>query len=82
MVVYGVCDIFMGVVIYVVVFFGIKKLFGWIFVVVSGVVVVDGIVCWSYGQGEWNYWGYVFMIIVVGVVLLGILDGVFVLKWN
>ncbi|KAK4679812.1 hypothetical protein QC764_207380 [Podospora pseudoanserina] len=75
MAVYGARDIFMGVAIYAAALFGTKKSLGWTLVAASGVAVVDGIVCWSHGQGEWNHWGYAPMITAVGAVLLGILDG-------
>ena len=74
MVVYGVRDIFMGLVMYATAYFGSRKALGWILIAGSGVAFADGVVCWNQGKGEWNHWGYAPMLTVVGSLLLGILD--------
>jgi len=74
MAVYGVRDIFMGIAIYSAALFGTTKSLGWTLIAASGVAIVDGIVCYSHGKGEWNHWGYAPMITAVGVVLLGLFD--------
>lgn len=75
MAVYGARDIFMGLAIHASAFCGTKASLGWTLIAASGVAVVDGIVCFTHGQGQWNHWGYAPIITVVGAVLLGLLDG-------
>ncbi|KAK4150012.1 hypothetical protein C8A00DRAFT_46488 [Chaetomidium leptoderma] len=75
MAVYGARDIFMGLAIYAAALFGTKKSLGWTLIAASGVAIVDGVICYGHGQGQWNHWGYAPMITAVGVVLLGIFDG-------
>jgi len=75
MFIYGVRDIFMGVVIYIATYFGDRKTLGWILIATSGVAFADGLVCWNQGKGEWNHWNYAPMLIALGSLLLGILDG-------
>jgi hypothetical protein len=74
MVVYGVRDIFWGLVIYIAAHFGNSKALGWILIAGSGVAFADGAVCYANGKGEWNHWGYAPMMAAVGGVLLGLLD--------
>ena len=74
MVVYGVRDIFMGLVMYATAYFGSRKALGWVLIAGSGVAFADGVVCWNQGKGEWNHWGYAPMLTVVGGLLLGLLD--------
>jgi hypothetical protein len=74
MVVYGVRDIFWGLVIYIAAYFGNRKTLGWILIAGSGVAFADGAVCYANGKGEWNHWGYAPMMAAVGGVLLGLLD--------
>ena len=75
MAVYGARDIFMGLAIYSAAFFGTNKSLGLTLIAASGVAVVDGVVCFAHGQGQWNHWGYAPMITAVGVMLLGLFDG-------
>ena len=74
MVVYGARDIFMGLAIYAAAFFGDRKTLGWILISGSAVAFVDGAVCKSHGQGEWDHWGYAPVLTVIGSLLLGVLD--------
>lgn len=75
MAIYGARDIFMGLAIYTVTYFGDRKSLGWILIAGSAVAFVDGAVCRiQVGKGEWNHWSYAPMLTAVGCVLLGILD--------
>ena len=75
-IVYGVRDIFVGVAIFATAYFGERRALGWILVAASGVALVDGWVCWAkVGKGEWNHFGYAPVVLGVGCVVLGILDG-------
>ena len=74
MIIYGVRDIFMGLAMYSVAYFGNRKALGWMLIAASGVAFADGAVCWNQGKGEWSHWGYAPMLTVVGSLLLGILD--------
>ncbi|KAK3708422.1 hypothetical protein LTR37_011518 [Vermiconidia calcicola] len=66
----GVRDIFMGLAIYAVAYFGTPKALGWITVAAAGVAGADGLVCKVFpGSGEWNHWGYAPMVAVVGLLL-------------
>ncbi|KAK3322952.1 hypothetical protein B0H66DRAFT_217463 [Apodospora peruviana] len=67
--VYGVRDIFMGVAIFSAAFFGTKQSQGWTLLAASGVAIVDGIVCWTHGQGQWGHWSYAPAVAVVGGLL-------------
>ncbi|KAH8664657.1 hypothetical protein BX600DRAFT_302368 [Xylariales sp. PMI_506] len=73
--VYGVRDIFMGLAIYAASVLGTNESLGWTLLAASGIAFADGVVCWSNGKGQWNHWGYAPMIMAVGTVLLGVLDG-------
>ncbi|KAK0611240.1 putative integral membrane protein [Immersiella caudata] len=67
--VYGVRDIFMGLAIYASAWCGTKKSLGWTLIAASAVAAADGYVCYGYGKGEWNHWGYAPVITVVGGLL-------------
>lgn len=44
----------------------------------SGMAGMDGLVVGKYvGHGEWNHWGYGSALAVQGLVMLGLLDGLF-----
>ncbi|KAF9781325.1 hypothetical protein BJ322DRAFT_1213340 [Thelephora terrestris] len=73
---YGVRDIFMGVVINIAAYFGDRKALGWILIASSGVAFADGVICWNQGKGEWNHWSYAPMLVGLGSLLLGTLDRV------
>jgi hypothetical protein len=66
MVIYGVRDIFMGLVIYSAAYFGDRKTLGCILIAGSGVAFVDGAVCRAQGKGEWNHWSYAPILTAVG----------------
>lgn len=72
--IYGVRDIFMGVVINIAAYFGDRKTLGWTLIASAGCAFADGLICWNEGKGHWNHWGYVPMLIANGCLLLGILD--------
>lgn len=75
MYIYGVRDIFMGLAIYSVAYFGDRKALGWIMIAGSGVAYADGVICWAQvGNGQWNHWSYAPMLTAVGIVLLGLFD--------
>ncbi|KAJ5737214.1 uncharacterized protein N7483_002339 [Penicillium malachiteum] len=71
MAVYGVRDIFMGLVIYIANFMGTPKSLGWTLIVTSLVAFADGALCWTHGQGYWDHWGYAPIILVLGALALG-----------
>lgn len=70
----GVRDIFMGIAIYSAALFGTKKSLAWTLIAASGVAFADGAVCFSFGNGHWNHWGYAPIITAVGSLLLGVWD--------
>lgn len=72
--IYGVRDIFMGVIMYIAARFGDHKTLGWTLIATSGVTFADGLLCWKQGKGVWNHWSYAPISIVHGCLLLGILD--------
>ena len=77
MVLYGARDIFMGIAMFATAFFGSRKALGWVLVAGSAVAFVDGAVCRDQiGRGEWNHWGYLPILLTLGVLLLGVLDRV------
>ncbi|KAK3382056.1 hypothetical protein B0T24DRAFT_644954 [Lasiosphaeria ovina] len=76
MAVYGMRDIFMGLAIYAAALVGTNKSLGWTLVASSGVAFADGLVCYAYGDGQWNHWGYAPVITIVGILLLGVFDRV------
>lgn len=77
MFIYGVRDIFMGLAIYAVAYFGDRRALGWILIAGSGVAYADGAICLAQvGNGQWNHWSYAPMLTTIGVVLLGVLDRV------
>ena len=74
-VIYGVRDVYMGIVIYIAAYFGDSKTLGWIVIASSCVAFADGAICWiQQGKGQWNHWGYVLMLIGLGSLLLGAFD--------
>lgn len=53
-----------------------NRALGWILIAESGVAFVDGAVCKGIvGKGEWNHWSYAPILTLVGLGLLGVLDG-------
>ncbi|RMJ28735.1 integral membrane protein [Aspergillus sp. HF37] len=71
---YGIRDIFMGLVMYAASFCGTRQSFGWTVLAASAVAYGDGLVCRAWGMGEWNHWGYAPMLTVVGAALVGAFD--------
>lgn len=56
--------------------YGSRKALGLILIAGGAVAGVDGWVCLKYvGTGEWNHWGYGSVMIGVGLVAFGVLDG-------
>ena len=75
-VLYAVRDIYMGLATYAAAWYGERRVLGWLLVAGGGVAVADGVVVRAQvGFGEWNHWGYAPIVMGVGVVLLGGLDG-------
>jgi len=70
--VYGVRDVFMGLAIYASAFWGTNKSLGWTLIAASAVAAADGYICYTYGNGQWNHWGYAPMITIVGSLLAGL----------
>ena len=71
----GVRDIFMGLAIYLAVYFRDRKSLGCLLIAGSCVAFVDGVVCRTQvGKGEWNHWGYAPVLTAVGILLLGVMD--------
>ncbi|KAM5444020.1 hypothetical protein MferCBS31731_000537 [Microsporum ferrugineum] len=75
MAIYGVRDVFMGLAIFAAAFTGERKALGWILLGVGVVAFADGVVCAVNGAGEWNHWGYAPVVMAVGLMALGVLDG-------
>jgi uncharacterized membrane protein len=71
----GIRDIFIGFAIHATAFFGNRTALGWILLGSSVEAFLDGVVCYSHGKGEWNHWGYAPMLTIVGLLLLGVMDG-------
>ena len=75
-VLYAVRDLFMAVAIYAGAYFGDRRTLGWTLIAGGAVAFADGAVCRAEaGKGEWNHWGYAPMLVAVGGLLLGMLDG-------
>ena len=75
-IVYGIRDVFMGVAIFAAAAYGDRRALGWIVVAAGGAAAVDGWACQvKVGKGEWNHWGYAPVLVVLGGLLLGVLDG-------
>jgi hypothetical protein len=56
--------------------YGSRKALGCVLIAGGGVAGVDGWVCLNYvGKGEWNHWGYGSVMVMLGLVLLGVVDG-------
>ena len=71
----GVRDIFVGFAIHVTAYLGNRTALGWIVLASSAEAFADGVVCYANGKGEWNHWGYAPMLTIVGLLLLGVMDG-------
>lgn len=80
-VLYGARDLFMGMVVYVAVYFSSgkragnvgRRVLGWVLILGSGVAVVDGMVVKGLiGRGEWNHWGYAPVAGLVGALVGGV----------
>lgn len=72
--VYGVRDIFSGLTMYISSAYGTRRSSGWTMVAASGVAFADGLICWSWGKGEWGHWSYAPVLTVAGLALLGVFD--------
>lgn len=72
MAIYGIRDIFMGLVIYATAYYGSRRALGWTLILNSAVAFADGAVCWTHGQGQWAHWGYAPLIAVTGTLILGV----------
>jgi hypothetical protein len=73
--VYGARDVFMGLALFAAALTGTRQSLGWTLIAASGVVVVDGWVCYIHGEGAGDHWGYAPVVGLVGALMLGILDG-------
>ncbi|KUL83843.1 hypothetical protein ZTR_06579 [Talaromyces verruculosus] len=74
MIVYGARDIFMGVALWITLYFGSRKALGGTMIACGAIAIVDGIVCKMHGFGEWDHWGYSPMLVITGLVTMGVLD--------
>ncbi|KAE8346301.1 hypothetical protein BDV24DRAFT_158545 [Aspergillus arachidicola] len=70
MVVYGVRDVFIGVVLFSALFSCHPKTVDWIMIETSAVAYVDGFVCWTHGRRGWNRLRYAPVLTVI-VTLFG-----------
>lgn len=69
--IYGVRDIFMGLVIYLLAYYGRPKGLGCVMMLCSGVGVADGVICKTMvGGGEWNHFGYAPILAVLGAMMV------------
>lgn len=76
MIAFGAKLIGASMAVYANVFFGTRKSLGLVLIAGGCVAGVDGWICKSYmGKGEWNHWSYGSMMVMVGSVLLGVVDG-------
>lgn len=71
MAVCGIRDIFSGLAPYANTYFGTREALGWTLISASTGAFADGAVCWTYGAGQWNHWGYAPVIGMVGSLILG-----------
>lgn len=72
----GARDIFMGTALYASMRYGSRHLTGLIMLSASTQAIFDGFVCLlKAGKGQWSHWGYAPMLVAVGTLLVGALDG-------
>jgi hypothetical protein len=72
--VYAVRDIFMGLAVYIASAYGTRQSLGLTVAAVSAVAFADGLICWTWGKGEWGHWSYAPILTAVGAALLGVFD--------
>lgn len=76
MLIYGIRDVFMGVVLLAAYYYGAREVFGWSLIASSAVAFVDGVANQAVlGYGAGKHWGYAPVLTVVGSILLGAVDG-------
>lgn len=69
---YAVRDVFMGLATYVTVYYGDRKVLGWLQILGGAVAFVDGFVAkLNSADAAWNHWGYAPMLVVLGTMLVG-----------
>lgn len=71
---YGVRDIFWGFATWIAAAYGNPKTAGWTLVGGSAVAFADGIICYSWGHGQWGHWSYAPIFTLLGATLLGVFD--------
>ena len=72
----GAKAVFITFALYLAVLFAKPKYVGATLLATAGMAGIDGWVVKRYvGHGEWNHWGYGSFLVVYGLVLLGVLDG-------
>ena len=59
----------MGLAIHIPLFLRNSESLGWSLIIASAVVVADGAICWSHGQGQWSHREHAPLILVVGVLI-------------
>jgi len=75
MAIYGVRDLYMGLSVYVAMYFGNRKTLAWTLFALTTVAFVDGAVTRSQiGTGEWVHWAAVPVGVGLGTSLLGVFD--------
>jgi hypothetical protein len=73
----GAKAIFITFALYLAIFFAKPKYVAVTLLATAGMAYIDGYVVKTYvGHGEWNHWGYATGLVVYGLVLMGILDGI------
>ncbi|KAL2867507.1 DUF4267 domain-containing protein [Aspergillus lucknowensis] len=71
---YGVRDLFMGLAVYIASAYGTKQSLGLTLTAASAVAFADGLICWTWGKGEWGHWSYAPIFAAVGAAILGVFD--------
>lgn len=74
MIVYGVRDVFMGLALWLTLYFGTRKALGAVMIGTGLVAIADGVVCKMHGTGEWDHWGYSPVLFGIGLLLMGAVD--------
>lgn len=75
MLVYGIRDIYMGVAMLAAAWYGHSKIIGWLTLASGGIAAADGAICYALvGEGQWNHWSLLPVIIPLGVAFLGGFD--------
>lgn len=74
--VYAVRDVFMAVSVCASVWYDERRIMGLMLIATGAMAFADGIIARTYaGKGEWSHWAVTPVLVGVGCVALGLLDG-------